>query len=130
MEPTARASFTPPGGRHHRRPPLGDGRTRGGPLSTVAGGVGEALAQSSHLINSRRVAKAWEHRLEADDSRGLDVWVHADLMPGNLLVREGRLAAVIDLGCVCVGDPAVDLMPAWNLMGPGGRHAYRQALVS
>jgi aminoglycoside phosphotransferase (APT) family kinase protein len=55
-------------------------------------------------------------------------WVHADLMPGNLLVRDGRLAAVIDLGTVTVGDPAVDLMPAWNLLPPGPRETYRDSL--
>jgi aminoglycoside phosphotransferase (APT) family kinase protein len=56
------------------------------------------------------------------------VWIHADLMPGNLLVRGGRLAAVIDLGAVTVGDPAVDLMPAWNLLTAEARSAYRAAL--
>jgi aminoglycoside phosphotransferase (APT) family kinase protein len=50
-------------------------------------------------------------------------------MPGNLLVRGGRLAAVIDLEAVCVGDPAVDLMPAWNLLPAGAREAYRRALA-
>jgi aminoglycoside phosphotransferase (APT) family kinase protein len=55
-------------------------------------------------------------------------WVHADLMPGNLLVRDGRLAAVIDLGTVTVGDPAIDLMPAWNLLPLGPRETYRHSL--
>ncbi|MEK8106803.1 phosphotransferase [Micromonospora sp. M12] len=57
-----------------------------------------------------------------------DVWIHADLMPGNLLVRDGRLAAVIDLGTVNVGDPAVDLIPAWNLFDAASRETYRRAL--
>jgi aminoglycoside phosphotransferase (APT) family kinase protein len=43
-------------------------------------------------------------------------------------VRDGRLAGVIDVEDVCVGDPAVDLMPAWNLMAPGPRETYRRAL--
>jgi aminoglycoside phosphotransferase (APT) family kinase protein len=55
-------------------------------------------------------------------------WVHADLMPGNLLVRDGRLAAVIDLGTLTVGDPALDLMPAWNLLPPRPRETYRNSL--
>ena len=56
------------------------------------------------------------------------MWLHADLMPGNLLVRDGRLAAVIDLGAVNVGDPAVDLMPAWNLLTDRSRQAFRAGL--
>ncbi|GAC1330260.1 MAG: hypothetical protein NVSMB22_22390 [Chloroflexota bacterium] len=37
-------------------------------------------------------------------------------MPGNLLVVDGRLSAVIDFGGLNVGDPACDLQPAWNLI--------------
>jgi aminoglycoside phosphotransferase (APT) family kinase protein len=49
-------------------------------------------------------------------------------MPGNLLVRDGRLVAVIDLGVVGVGDPAVDLMPAWNLLPAQAAATYRRVL--
>jgi aminoglycoside phosphotransferase (APT) family kinase protein len=36
------------------------------------------------------------------------VWLHADLVPGNLLVDGGRLTAVLDFGCMGVGDPVAD----------------------
>lgn len=75
-----------------------------------------------------RLARIWQDCLEAPTHRGADVWLHADLMPGNLLVREGRLAAVIDLRAVGIGDPAVDLMPAWNLLPASARDTYRHAL--
>jgi aminoglycoside phosphotransferase (APT) family kinase protein len=42
--------------------------------------------------------------------------VHADLGPAHLLVRDGRLAGVIDWGDVRVGDPALDY--SWLLNGP------------
>ena len=42
--------------------------------------------------------------------------VHADLGPAHLLVRDGRLAGVIDWSDVRVGDPAIDY--AWVLNGP------------
>ncbi len=86
-----------------------------------------ALVESAHLTDTVRLATVWERCLEAPSDAG-DVWIHADLMPGNLLVRDRRLAAVIDLGVVCVGDPAVDLMPAWNLLAGGARETYRRAL--
>ena len=56
------------------------------------------------------------------------MWLHADLMPGNLLVSGGRLTAVIDFGCLGTGDPACDLFPAWNLLPPGARDVFRAAL--
>jgi aminoglycoside phosphotransferase (APT) family kinase protein len=42
--------------------------------------------------------------------------LHADLGPEHLLVRDGRLAGVIDWGDARVGDPALDY--AWLLNGP------------
>ena len=42
--------------------------------------------------------------------------VHADLGPEHLLVRDGRLAGVIDWGDTRVGDPALDY--SWLLNGP------------
>jgi aminoglycoside phosphotransferase (APT) family kinase protein len=42
--------------------------------------------------------------------------VHADLGPDHLLVRDGRLAAVIDWGDARVGDPALDY--AWLVNRP------------
>jgi aminoglycoside phosphotransferase (APT) family kinase protein len=56
------------------------------------------------------------------------VWVHGDPAPGNLLVRDGRLSAVIDFGTVAVGDPAVDLIGAWTLLSPAGREVFRAEL--
>ena len=56
------------------------------------------------------------------------MWLHADLMPGNLLVDGDRLSAVIDFGCLGVGDPACDLFPAWNLLPADAREAFRETL--
>lgn len=86
-----------------------------------------ALAASTHLVDTRRLAEIWAECRDVPPASA-DVWLHADLMPGNLLVRDGRLVAVIDLEAGCVGDPAVDLMPAWNLLPGGAREVYRRAL--
>jgi aminoglycoside phosphotransferase (APT) family kinase protein len=103
------------------------GRGRGGPLRLRDESVRHALAESVTLTDTVRLAGIWVRCLEAPHDAP-DVWIHSDLMPGNLLVRDGRLAGVIDVEDVCVGDPAVDLMPAWNLMAPGPRQVYRRAL--
>ncbi len=42
------------------------------------------------------------------------VWVHGDVAPGNVLFdSSGHLAALIDFGQTCIGDPACDLAFAW-----------------
>lgn len=56
------------------------------------------------------------------------VWIHGDLIPGNILVDGGRLTAVIDFSLLCVGDPACDVMVAWTLLSAAARDVFRGAL--
>ena len=44
--------------------------------------------------------------------------VHGDITGTNLVVRDGRLAGVVDFGCSAYGDPACDLTIAWTLPRP------------
>ncbi|MEU8254560.1 aminoglycoside phosphotransferase family protein [Micromonospora inaquosa] len=101
---------------------------RGGRLAAEDAGVRAALAVSGALTDTAALTEVWERCRDTPRDDPADLWIHGDLMPGNLLVRDGRLAAVIDLGLVGVGDPAVDLMPAWNLLDAGSRETYRRAL--
>lgn len=55
------------------------------------------------------------------------VWVHGDVAVGNLLTTQGRLAAVIDFGTCCVGDPACDLVIAWTYLNRRDREIFREA---
>ena len=103
------------------------GSGRGGPLQPYDEDVRRVLADNTHLVDSERLERLWTRCLAAPHADA-DVWDHTDLMPGNLLVREGRLVAVIDLEGVRIGDPAVDLMPAWNLLPPQSRDVYRREL--
>ena len=45
-----------------------------------------------------------------------------------MLVRDGRICAVIDFGGAGAGDPAADLIAAWSVFGRTGRRAFRDAL--
>ena len=56
------------------------------------------------------------------------VWFHGDVAAGNLLVRDGRLAAVIDFGSSGVGDPACDAVIAWTLFSGPSRAVFRAVL--
>ena len=55
-------------------------------------------------------------------------WLHGDLLADNLLVRDGRLVAVLDFGGLSVGDPTVDLVSAWELLDPPARAVFRAEL--
>ena len=53
------------------------------------------------------------------------VWFHGDIAVGNLLVRDGRLAAVLDFGTSGVGDPACDMAIAWTYFRGAARERFR-----
>ncbi len=74
-----------------------------------------------------RVEAAWSRALEAPVFTGTGCLRHGDLLPPNLLVTGGRISAVLDWGDVGPGDPAADLVPAWSVLGPAGRAAFRRA---
>jgi len=88
-----------------------------------------AIEAIGRHIDSDAVTAAWERTLAAPAFDGRAVWTHGDLLPPNLLVRDGRLHAVLDFGSVGVGDPAVDVIAAWSVFGAAGRDAYRTALA-
>ena len=50
------------------------------------------------------------------------------LAVANLLVRNGRLSAVIDFGCTAVGDPACDTVIAWTFLSGESRDLFRNEL--
>lgn len=74
--------------------------------------------------------RVWEKATALTDSGedGAPRWLHGDLLAENLLVREGRLAAVLDFGALSVGDPTVDLVAGWELLDPPGREVFRSVL--
>ncbi|WP_405983280.1 aminoglycoside phosphotransferase family protein [Streptomyces sp. NBC_00158] len=88
----------------------------------------EALRDSDEPFDAGAALAAWEEALAAPGWSGEPRWIHSDLMPGNLLGADGRLAAVIDFGTAGLGDPAVDLIPAWNLLPADARQVFRGAV--
>ena len=87
-----------------------------------------AIAQLDAEIETDAVTAAWDEALRAADWHRPPVWIHGDLDSRNLLVRDGRLSAVLDFGCLGVGDPACDAMVAWKLLDDEGRATFRSAL--
>ncbi|MFG1866527.1 aminoglycoside phosphotransferase family protein [Micromonospora arborensis] len=100
---------------------------RGGPLSTYDAETRAAIETHRDRLPVDAVTSIWQAALDATFS-GPPVWFHGDVAYGNLLVRDGRLAAVIDFGCCGVGDPACDTVLAWTLLHGPSRAAFRDAL--
>jgi len=109
-------------------PPAGpDNFHRGGSLGVYGGETRQALKILDGRIDTRTATEIWETAL-ATAWRQRPVWVHGDIAAGNLLVKDGRLSAVIDFGSSGVGDPACDLAIAWTLFDRESREAFRAAL--
>jgi aminoglycoside phosphotransferase (APT) family kinase protein len=109
----------PPPGQHSAH--------RGGPLEFYDDDFRRALRALGSRVPTELCLLLWHEALE-EPRLGDPVWFHGDVAIGNLLVRGGRLAAVIDFGCSGVGDPACDLAVAWSLFDPASRTVFRTAL--
>jgi aminoglycoside phosphotransferase (APT) family kinase protein len=98
---------------------------RGGPLCALDAEMRWALPRLGD--RAAAVQTLWVRALTSEWREPV-VWLHGDLHPGNLLVRDGRLSAVIDWGLAAVGDPAADLAVAWRWFDGAARAAFRAAL--
>jgi len=108
--------------------PDGPSSNRGVPLEEQDAETRQALAQLDGIIDVKTVTALWEEALQAPKWVNPPVWVHGDLSPGNLLIQGDRLAAVIDFGILGIGDPACDLIIAWNLLPAHMREIFRTGL--
>lgn len=97
-------------------------------LRDLDGAIREATHAARDLIDASAVLSAWERAVELPPFDGPYGWVHSDISPDNLLMRNGRLSAVIDWGSVHVGDPAHDITPVWGMFSSDQRAVFRDAL--
>jgi aminoglycoside phosphotransferase (APT) family kinase protein len=100
---------------------------RGGPLATYEEEALQALETLGDEVPRDEVNRAWEDAMTTSWERA-PVWLHGDVASGNLLVRDGRLAAVLDFGSSGVGDPACDVVIAFTFLSGASRDRFRAAL--
>lgn len=106
---------------------------RGGPLADLDDHFRASVDQCRSIegldLDLAGALDVWGEALAAESTSAPPrTWCHGDLLAENLLVRDGRLAAVLDFGSLAVGDPAADLMVAWEVLDRPGRRAFRQAV--
>ncbi len=100
---------------------------RGAPPAYYDDQTRDALRTLQGRVDTETASEVWQAALAAPAS-GPAVWFHGDVSIGNLLVRDGRLAAVIDFGTCGVGDPACDLVIAWTFLSGAGRRVFREVI--
>ncbi len=100
------------------------GYNRGRPLAFRDEAVRDALRR----VDAAGAVELWEAAMRAPEWPAAHVWIHADLDRRNVLVRGGRLTAVLDWAGAGIGDPAVDVMVAWKLVAAEERARFRELL--
>lgn len=106
-----------------------DGAGRGGDLADHDGWMATCFDKSEALLDVARLRQLWA-RFRALPPGGAVVMSHKDLIPANLLIRDGRLAGVLDSGGFGPADPALDLVAAWHLFDRERRAIIRTRLDS
>ena len=96
-------------------------------MSTYAKETEAAIEDLVAEVDADACRRMWSDAMAADFT-GEPVWFHGDIAVGNLLTRDGRLAAVIDFGTSGVGDPACDVVIAWTRFSGTSRTAFRRTL--
>jgi aminoglycoside phosphotransferase (APT) family kinase protein len=98
------------------------------PLAERDAATRAALASLRGAIDADAAMAVWNVAVAAPAWPGPGRWIHGDLQAGNLLLRDGRLGAVVDFGGLGVGDPACDVMAAWTICSAETRPLFRTAL--
>ncbi|MCP2163176.1 aminoglycoside phosphotransferase family protein [Goodfellowiella coeruleoviolacea] len=93
--------------------------TRGIPLAELSEAFTTALEVIADDASAGAAREVWAKAVAAPAWDGAPTWLHGDLHPANVVVRDGALVGVLDFGDMCAGDPASDLSAAWILLPAG-----------
>ena len=100
---------------------------RGGSLTVYHQETVDALEKLKDRLPAERLYAVWEKCISRAYA-GPGVWVHGDVAPGNILMRDGRFYGLIDFGILGTGDPACDYAMAWTYFGEEARRLFLEGL--
>ncbi len=100
---------------------------RGIPLAARDTATRERLDLRAGSVDAYVLTGMWDKALDTPVHDGPGVWLHGDLHPHNLLVRDEVLSGVVDFGDITSGDPATDLAVAWMLLPSDLRDVFRES---
>jgi aminoglycoside phosphotransferase (APT) family kinase protein len=101
---------------------------RGVPLKQLDAETRNAINQLEGEIDIPLIIDLWKQLTNIPVWQKAPVWVHGDFLPGNILIQDNRLSAVIDFSDVGMGDPACDFVIAWSLFNHPSREIFKQHL--
>jgi aminoglycoside phosphotransferase (APT) family kinase protein len=106
---------------------------RAGPLRAIDADIRRYLADCRSIpdlpLDLAAGVRFWDAAMTLPDPSGRPRWIHTDLVAENLLLADGRLAAVLDFGGLALGHPSVDLIAGWELFGAADREVFRSAMA-
>ncbi|QOC92102.1 phosphotransferase [Micromonospora craniellae] len=121
----------------HRVDLMGASRTgdlswyRGGALQScdewISGCLRDCRGTVGGDLDVVSLERLWRSALALPEPADAPMWLHGDLKPTHLLVRQGSLHAVIDFGSLSVGFPDAEHSTVWDLPAQG-RQAYWNAM--
>lgn len=100
---------------------------RGAPVSVYDAETREALSKLKGVIDTDAATAVWQKAL-ASSWQHKPVWLHGDFSVGNILVKNGKLTAIIDFGGTAIGDPACDLVIAWTFLDKKSREIFKSTI--
>ena len=100
---------------------------RGGSIAVYDEEARIAIENNRDTFDEELLRSIWQQALGSKWELK-PVWVHGDIAPGNLLVKNGNLCAVIDFGILGVGDPACDAAMAWTFFDKESRKIFKKVL--
>jgi aminoglycoside phosphotransferase (APT) family kinase protein len=93
----------------------------------ISGCLDDCRASVGAELDIDTLDRLWRAALALPEPSAPHVWLHGDLKPTNLLVRNGRFHAVIDFGGLSVGFPDAEHSTIWDLPSQA-RQAYWDSL--
>lgn len=85
--------------------------------------VENVLNNPPYDLPTDKIRTIWQESI-ATKWQASPVWLHGDVAPGNLLIENGHLYAVIDFGIMGIGDPACDYAMAWTFFDQKSRNVF------
>jgi aminoglycoside phosphotransferase (APT) family kinase protein len=108
-------------------PPGAHNFHRGGDLKVYQDDVTRCLNTLGDRIDTAQIKTIWDRAI-ATSWTVPPVWLHGDVAPGNFLIADNKLSAVIDFGGCGIGDPACDLTIAWTYFDGAARATFMRLM--
>lgn len=103
--------------------PSKDNFYRGGNLRIYDDEARGAINLLRDKIDYEKAMGIWNRSL-ATKWHKAPVWIHGDISAGNIIIRDGKLFAMIDFGMIAMGDPACDIASVFTLFEKDNRNRF------